>query len=73
MTRDDLIPLEVVVDLWTERDQRYRSRRTGLSPEEESAVVMWRRREAEKVPGHARYRAEAILARWAPPVVRRIA
>jgi hypothetical protein len=63
-----------IINLWGERDQRYKMRRiagtpTALSQGEIEAVREWRRKETLDMSVDQRDIALAELARWTPPTV----
>lgn len=53
--------------LWAERDERYRSRRFALSPEEIAAVRAWRLGEVNALPPHERGVRFREAVGWEPP------
>lgn len=62
------------IDLWVERDQRYKMRRirgvpTALSEAEVWSVREWRRKEAHELSVDQRDIALVELERWNPPAV----
>jgi hypothetical protein len=59
---------DALLALWSERDSRYRTRRTGgLTAEEARAVRDYRRAEIARLPEASRAVANLELNRWYPP------